>query len=189
MGLFPWDVLNPGHSREICSPAVARFSAGCWVQHREGAAATLGREHNHLFPSSASTASLAANWDNSPRHKQLDKRLRPPRQGGRGGRQGRSKHSERLPTTGRTDTTPAACAHHDQCSPDPLPAEAADSQGRLFQGSPSSTHPPISAPRGSARHGRSYSSCTHLWLQTAASRSADSVNLCHLLPCLPGQLQ
>lgn len=188
LGLFPWDVLNSGHSREICSPAAARFSAGCWALHRAGAAAALGREHNHLFPSPAHSASQAANWDNSPRHKQLDKRSHPPRQGGRGGKQRRSKHSEYLPST--AGQTPHSCL----CLPPSVhpwlsPRRSSRLPGKTLGGLSLQHTPPQLCPRSSARHGRSYSSGTHLWLQTAASRSADSVNLCHLLPCLPGQLQ
>lgn len=171
-------------------PGCSQFSAGCWAQHRAGAAAALGQEHNHLFPSPARSASQAANWDNSPHHKQLDKRLCPPWEGGReGGKQGRSKHSEYLPTTSRTDTTQLPVLTTIGASLI-LSLQKQQIPRKDFPGSPSSsTHLPISAPCSSLRHSRSYSSCTHLWLQTAASRSADSVNLCHLLPCLPGQLQ
>lgn len=169
-------------------PGCSQFSAGCWAQHRAGAAVALGQEHNHLFPSPACSASQAANCDNSPHHKQLDKRLHTPlREGGEEGREGPSTVSTFPSLAGQTPhqlpvlTTISASLI--------LSLQKQQISREDFQGSPSSTHLPISAPCCSARHSRRYSSCTHLWLQTAASRSADSVNLCHLLPCLPGQLQ
>lgn len=75
------------------------LAAGLW--HGAGAAAALGRQRSHLFPSPARSTSQAANWDISPRHKRLDKHLHPhesPFPGREGGEQGEVQ-AQRVPAS------------------------------------------------------------------------------------------
>jgi len=74
---FPWIFPRLGARGGLAAllQPGSLLAAGLW--HAAGAAAALGREHSHLFPSPARSASQAANWDTSPRHKRLDKCLRP----------------------------------------------------------------------------------------------------------------
>lgn len=113
---FSWPGSR-GRSAALWQPG-SPPAAGLW--HGAGAAAALGRQRSHLFPSPARSTSQAANWDTSPRHKRLDKHLRPhesPFPGREGGEQGEVQAQRvpagRQPPTGSPPTAGTGCP----CSP------------------------------------------------------------------------
>lgn len=200
LGLIPWDVFNFGHPREICSPVAAGVLS--WLLGS-------GAEQEPQTPSAGSTVTSspvqlaapppAANWDTSPCHKQLDKRLRPhespfpSREGGEPG----EVQAQRVPAGRQPPGAPSHCRRDGHrastsclCSPppvhpDPLSLQKQQHPRADFFRAPPPAHTSPSLPHdtySTARHSRSRSSCTHLWLQQLRARSADSVNLCHLLP-------
>lgn len=180
--------MNSGHSREICSPAAASslLAAGRSTEQELQpplASSTITSPPVQLAVPHRQPTRTTVHTTNS----WINAYILPSREGGEESREGPSTVSTFPPAAGQTPhqlpvLTIISASLILSLQKQQIPRED-------FQGSPSSTHLPISAQRSSVRHSRSYSSCTHLWLQTAASRSADSVNLCHLLPCLPGQLQ
>lgn len=185
----------------------SQLAAGLW--HGAEATAALGWEHGHLFPSPARGASQAANWDTSPRHKQLDKHLRPHespfprREGGEPG----EVQAQRVPAGCQTTWGPFPPPAQRLPYQHQLPMLTIISTSSIFSlqkqqlpGGDFLRAPPLqhtlphlcsTTQRHTARRGTAAAiSHAHIYgCKQLRAGSADSVNLCRLLPCLPGQLQ